>query len=294
MRGRFFAHGTVRTDIGIFGSLFNRIFVARFSNDGKSIDKLIHVPILYSPRSRIFKESSTPEVGGMENVYKKFYETYPRMGFALTGLSYNAAKQLPPSLNARAGKQHGKVPAPYELSFVLTIVAKSQFEALQIVEQIIPHFKPNITLSVKSEVFDKRTRDFTVHLNSVAFEDDYDNLDKERYVVYNLEFTVRTSFWSYVHGADIELAKFVECGGKVDIPIDENWPGDGDNESDGVLIEKVIMDTHHFGVWPQIWPTIERETITARTDGDQILGYEVHTESEPEHQIPVDYSTSEE
>lgn len=296
MKGRYFAHGHVRTVIGIFGYVFNRILISRFSDDGTAIDKLVHVPIIHVPRSRIYKHiPANDELVAQTKFFEKYYAVFPRMAFQFNGLTYKADEQLSPSINYKSGRQFGKVPAPYELDFSLVVVARGQLDALQVVEQIIPMFRPNLVVELKSEVFDLNTRQINIHLSSISHEDNYEDLETERFVTYTLNFTVSTPFWGFVTNADIEYAKFVECGGKVDVPIDENWPGNPDDGSEtDVLIEKVVVDLHDIGVWPQIWPTLERWTLTNTKDDDgNINGVLVTTEASPEAQIPTDYVTSE-
>ena len=61
-------------------------------------------------------------------------------------------------------------PAPYDLNFTLSVLAKNMNDALQIVEQILPYFQPEYTVTMK--MIDTMTdyRDVPIVLNSVAME----------------------------------------------------------------------------------------------------------------------------
>ncbi|QIG73792.1 tail sheath stabilizer [Rhizobium phage RHph_N34] len=289
MRRRYYAHGQIRTLIGVFGALFNKLYVANFSNDGKQIDKLTHVPIIYLPKSRVFKNdldvTDTTRLSKTDlDKMKRYYEVMPRMGFEFKGLTYNPEVQQAPSLNYRSGKQFGRVPAPYNLEFELNILVRDQSTGLQIIEQIISVFKPNVTIEVRNTAFDKNLQDVNVVLNSITFDDSYKELGETRQILYELSFSLSSQFWPYVVGADIEIGKFVECGGKVDYPIDPNWPSDDDeNGNDEDLIEKIIIDTHDMAVFDKFWPTWYRDTIQ-EVDG-QIVS---KTDENPLGPIPED------
>jgi hypothetical protein len=42
-----------------------------------------------------------------------------------------------------------RAPAPYNLDISMYVITKTQEDALQIIEQILPYFNPEYTLSVK-------------------------------------------------------------------------------------------------------------------------------------------------
>ena len=267
IKRRFFSHGHIRTFVGIFGSVFNKVFVARFSDDGTSIDKLVHVPIVYLPRSRIFLNSLKPTGpnGPDEAVMRNFSSTFPRMAYEFKGVSYIPERQYQKDRFKKVGTRFGKTPVPYSLSFELNIVARDQLTAAQVLEQIIPYFKPSITIEYKSEVFENVNGEADLVLTSINLDDDWSELDKSRQVVYTLSFELVANFWPYVTGADIVLKDFVGNGGEISVPIAELCPDQngGEDIQEGTLITSVVVDTHNFDVYPNFWPAIERTTITA-------------------------------
>jgi hypothetical protein len=292
MKRRYFAHGNVRTLIAAFGAMFNKTYVATFSDDGTAIDKLVHVPLMYLPRSRIFKFENTITNNLSKtdlDRYNRFYEVYPRMGFEWKGMDYDASRQLPQSLNKRVGKQAGKVPAPYNHQFELTILTRDQSTMFQILEQITAYFRPNVTLTIQHTAFDGASEDINININNVVVDDETSEYDHARVVMAKLTFTAQTSFWPYVLNADIEIGKFVECGGKVDYPIDPLWPKDPSDDNGEIdLIEKIIIDTHEMAVFDNIWPTIDRTTSFYDAQGK----FQTIVDENPPSQIPEDYAAT--
>ena len=89
------------------------------------------------------------------------------------------------------------MPIPYNVNFELAILSKNQDDALQILEQILPHFQPsfNITMNLVAELGEKR--DYPVTLLSVDYDDQYEgDYDTRRTLIYTLQFVAKT----YLYG----------------------------------------------------------------------------------------------
>ena len=82
------------------------------------------------------------------------------------------------------------------MNFQLNIYAKSQDDALQVVEQIIPYFNPQYTLSVKPFTdYPEITEDTPIVLSGVTFSDDFEgSVGQRRTIIYTLDFEMKMSF----------------------------------------------------------------------------------------------------
>jgi len=81
--------------------------------------------------------------------------------------------------------------------FAVGIIAKSQDDGLQILEQILPYFQPsfNITINMIPDMDEKK--DVAITLNNVSYEDEWDdNFLERRYITWILSFTAK----SYIYG----------------------------------------------------------------------------------------------
>ena len=86
---------------------------------------------------------------------------------------------------------------PYNINFDLNIYAKSQDDALQIVEQIFPFFTPQYTVTVKpfSNITDL-TEDVPITLTSTNFSDDFEGaIEQRRTIIYTLSFEMKINFY---------------------------------------------------------------------------------------------------
>ena len=98
------------------------------------------------------------------------------MSFEIVAMMYDASRQLPKMNYCRKGssvEDEGTrlySPSPYNISFQLSIYAKSQDDALQVVEQILPYFTPHYTLTVNPlDDFDDVKEDTPISLVGVTF-----------------------------------------------------------------------------------------------------------------------------
>ena len=209
MFGTFFYNETIKRSISVFGTLFNNIHTSKIKADGTVLSKNL-VPISYGPKQKFLlrlQDDVKAKDGNVTSI------SLPRMAFELTGFEYDASRQqnklirtqktvLETSDVGKRGFQYQ--PAPYNLTFTLSILSKNAIDALQIVEQILPYFQPEYTVSMKMVDSMSEVRDVPVFLNSVAMDDQYEGEFVERRVIeYTLEFTMKTYFFGPVYTGEV-------------------------------------------------------------------------------------------
>jgi hypothetical protein len=200
MLGDHFYHQRIRKAVAVFGSLFNDIKIIRNDAAGNVISQ-VKVPLSYAPK-RDFLDRIDAMANG-EDAERQIAVKLPRMSFEIVAMNYDATRQLPKinSCIVRGEKYDGTAqrlysPVPYNISFQLSIFAKSQDDALQIVEQIIPYFTPHYTVTVKPlSDFDIK-EDTPITLTGVAFSDDYEApLEQRRTIIYTLDFDMKIQLY---------------------------------------------------------------------------------------------------
>src|SRR5260221_11431617 len=139
---------TVRKTIVAFGNLFKDITLIKYTTDTQTEQSRITVPISYSS-----KENFITRLLDNPGLAKAVEITLPRMSFEMIGIQYNAARKLS-AFNSSFIKTTGSAVkqqyqgVPYDLRFQLYIYVRNIEEGTQIVEQILPFFNPDYTLSV--------------------------------------------------------------------------------------------------------------------------------------------------
>ena len=208
MFGTWFYNETIKRAVSIFGTLFNNIDVKDVKTDGTVLN-IRKVPISYGPRAKFLARlNNEPNT----NDGSRTAISLPRIAFELAGFEYDTARQNNKLIrNTKTTQETDKVnrkfqyaPAPYNLSFNLSVMAKSMNDALQIVEQILPYFQPDYTVTMKmiDEMVDYR--DVPIILESVDFEDNYEGgFDERRVITYNLAFKMQLYFFGPVYKGKI-------------------------------------------------------------------------------------------
>ena len=126
----------------------------------------------------------------------------PRMSFELTSLTYNPNTKLQKGIKQSFPDplDNNKMktvlgPVGYSLGVSLNIMAKNQDDALQILEQILPFFQPDYTVSIK-EVDNTFRSDQPFVLQSVSLADDYEgDFATRRVIIYTLDFETKVNFY---------------------------------------------------------------------------------------------------
>ena len=191
-----FYNESTRRMVSVFGSIFNDMEVVKKDSAGKIIQK-IKVPLGYAPRTKVLarlnEQTSDPKIA----------IKLPRMSFEISSMEYDA--------NARVSKHknYTKVivgdslqlnklgaPAVYKVGFELNILASTQDEGLQMLEQILPMFQPEYTVTIKDIPAMDITTDTPIILESVTLNDDYEgDLITRRAIIYTLSFSTRIRYY---------------------------------------------------------------------------------------------------
>ena len=202
-------HELIRKTIVAFGTLFNDLYIYRRSSTGK-INQKMKVPLAYGPKQKFLARIDQDSTRGADNV-KTTALTLPRIGFELTGLTYDPARKLNriqkfKKVKGADSKSLSNVymPVPYNVSFTLFTMAKNSEDALQIVEQILPMFQPDYTVSLNVMPQLDIVRDVPIISNDVTYEDSYDGAFTERRVLmYTLSFTAKMYLYGPVTSTSV-------------------------------------------------------------------------------------------
>lgn len=98
---------------------------------------------------------------------------------------------------------------PYKFEYVLNIYVKFIDDGLQIIEQILPSFKPFYTITMKDIAAVELHRDVNITLLNVSSEDIYDGaIDDDRTIKWSMTFSADA--WVYPPIQDGKLIKHVQ------------------------------------------------------------------------------------
>ena len=224
MFGTHFYNEGLRKLTIAFGQLFNNIVLQNTSSTG-AVTKRIRVPLAYAP-----KEKFIVRLEQQANLQddRAVSITLPRLGFEITGLSYDATRKLN-KMNktirvkeSEEGKKHNFnfTPVPYNINFSLYSFTATAENGLQIVEQILPFFQPEYTVTMNVVPELNLKRDIPIILNSVNYEDTYNGeFTQRRAVIYTLSFTAKTYLYGPMSNQKVIKEVQSDLGASTDTPL---------------------------------------------------------------------------
>ena len=227
MLGSTFYHQTIRKYVAVFGTLFNDINIERKNSSGTVVERL-KVPLAYGPKQKwlLAVQDTTAD-------RKVIATRTPRMGFAMTGISYDTARKLNTiGRNVKANTSSTTTsmvtmynPVPYNFDFELFILVKNAEDGTQILEQILPYFTPEFTVTVNTIPDMNIKADVPIVLNSSSVADEYEgDLSTRRTITWTLSFVLKGFIYPNITSG--QVIKTIEVnfripGGDTEIELPE-------------------------------------------------------------------------
>ena len=195
-----FYHGSIRKLVVAFGSLFNEVYISRKDSNGTELKK-IKVPISYGPKEKFVRKIK--ELDEADPARSTFENILPRMSFEISSMFYDTNRKLN-SLNktySRRDETDGTISyaygeVPYTFEFTLSVLNRNIDDGYQIIEQILPYFTPDFTVSMNFTDLDRKI-DVPIVLSSINTTEDYEgDMNERRLITHSLTFQAK----SYIFG----------------------------------------------------------------------------------------------
>lgn len=206
INGNVFYHGILRKTIVAFGSLFSDIYIDRKQGNsvtGETVQRL-QIPLAYAPKEKwLVRLDQDPDLT------QNTYTSLPRMSFEINGYNYDSQRKLGRVQQIKYGDGSENVktvytPVPYNIDVSLYILTKTQEDGLQIIEQILPTFTPEYTLTIKTIPEMNIIQDIPVILNNVSVVDEYDgDFQTRRFVTHTLNFELKVNLYGNVDSGGV-------------------------------------------------------------------------------------------
>jgi len=220
MLGNYFYNESTRNVVVAFGTIFNNIQLAKKDASG-NVTQTMKVPLAYGPKQKwLTRLTEDP------NLSKPVAVTLPRIGFEINGLEYDSSRKLNRMVKVKKAingvdnetLKSGFMPVPYNLSFELYIMAKNSDDALQILEQILPYFQPEYTVTLREIPELEIIRDVPITLTGINYEDNYEgDFTSRRAIIYTLSFSAK--YYLYGPVTAQSLIKTVQVDQYTDMPV---------------------------------------------------------------------------
>jgi len=205
MFGHTFYNGSIRRYVTVFGTLFNDIYLNRPDPTHNQI-QTVKVPVTYGPKEKVLARLTADPA-----INRKTSVVLPIISFEITDISYDGSRKL-----NTIGKRYKKDiddpnkmlyqynPVPYNINFSLSVLVKNTDDGTRIVEQILPFFTPEWTVTVNMIPDMDVTMDIPIVLNDVRVSDNYEgDFETRRSLEWNMTFTLKGYLYGPIHKAGI-------------------------------------------------------------------------------------------
>ncbi|MGZ4850602.1 MAG: tail sheath stabilizer and completion protein [Candidatus Bathyarchaeia archaeon] len=226
MFGQDFYFQTIRKYVSLFGTIFSEINVTRTSPANNTVD-YIRVPITYAQSEKMLTRVQEAIDGDRASESL----TLPVMSFEMTTIRYDGTRKLTTTgrsaflnVSTPSALSYQYNPVPYNIGFQLNIWVKYAEDGTKIVEQILPYFTPDFTvtvimipeLNVKAEI--------PIILESIDQKNPYEgDLKKNQPIIWTLNFTIKGNFYGPIKSGPIILFSNTN----LRIPADEVSAAEG-------------------------------------------------------------------
>ena len=200
---------SIKTHINIFGSVFDNILIKRSANT------TIKMPIAYANKDAlqqmVLRRGTDPD-----NIKDNVEMTLPRLAFELYSIRYNGEQKLNRVHEYLGHDSNFSIDSvlthvPYKLYMNLYVITNKNDDYMQVLEQILPVFTPDIKLAVNYEtanttlVFDES---LVLLNNSKEIVSEF-NFETQQKIINTLNFEMDCKF--FFNSTQKQLIKEVNC-----------------------------------------------------------------------------------
>lgn len=193
MLGNTWYFGLIRKYTSTVGTLFNDIHILREDKEGNDENQLLKVPLVYS-----VKEKVLARINQDPTIDREYAMIAPIISFELLNMEYDPSRKMATidristksSDNNKRKFQYN--PVAYNFNYRVTIYVKNTSDGLKIIEQILPMFTPDITVSADLIPEMNRPMDLPIVLNGIQMTDIYEGDFRQRKMfTYDLSITLK-------------------------------------------------------------------------------------------------------
>lgn len=200
--------GSIRNIVAAFGQLFADIHIEKEYEGGEIHD--IRVPLHYGPRHAWYEKLK--EKLRDDEQAAKISRTLPRISYEMGNLAY-ANDRKTTTVNRHVHRENGiksriyhqYAPIPYDFDFKVSIAVKNIEDGLRIMEQIIPLFRPDHTITINELPALNIKEDITVNMKGITNSDEYEGQvsGTHRVITWDLMFTIHGHIFPPIRDAKL-------------------------------------------------------------------------------------------
>jgi hypothetical protein len=209
MLGTPFTHDMIRKYVVAFGTMFNNIKLQRIEKDVAT--QWISVPLSYAPKEKWHARLTDPRITQQVAI------SLPRISYELVTATYAPERKMNTmNRHVAVATDQDKMknmfaPVPYDFQFSLFVYSRNAADASNIVEQILPFFTPEFTVTINDATDLKIDIDCPIVLNGINREDTYEgDFESRRVVTWTLDFTMKGLLFGPVRESKVIKKAYID------------------------------------------------------------------------------------
>lgn len=278
-----FYHRITRKIVVAFGTIFNNIRLVRYDRSGTTEIERINVPLSYMPKEKFFQR-----INQDPNLLRETGINLPRMVFELTGINYDPLRKTS-TFNQQFARDpttgdslKGIRSAPYNFDFTLSIYVRNTEDGTQIVEQILPYFSPDYTVSVALTSLNTVKTDVPIILNSIQSNnaDTVGGANDIRIINWDLTFTAKATLYGPISDRKVIRSStantFYFNTDSVGTNILSLNSGTGNFKIGELVYEGSTLLNANGSAFVESWDSVSNTLVVVSTKGVIKTGRELH------------------
>src|ERR1017187_2027876 len=195
-----FFYRTIRKSVLAFSTVFKDIILIKYTNDSSMIETArLTVPITYADKenfiNRLYGSSNGPPKPLQVNLPAMSFELDPNFKYQPDRKLSSFNSMVSSSTNNGQVNQQSQG-VPYDLTFYLYIYVRNVEDGNQIIEQILPFFNPDFTVTIDYLAEMGITKNVPLILDSVNQTIEHEGDETQvRTIVWTLAFTMPMNFY---------------------------------------------------------------------------------------------------
>jgi len=210
LSSRHFYHRIIRKIVVGFGTMFNDLKLYRYTKDGQTEIERITVPLSYANKEKFYVRITQDP--GLD---RSMRIQLPRMSFEMTAINYDPLRKIT-NFNPQfsPGKDGNSITTitstPYNFSFDLVLYVRNVEDGTQLIEQILPYFAPDHTISMNLTGIQGDKVDVPIVLEGLSYDIAATGSPEEtRVMTWTLTFTVQGWLYGFINDSVKVIRKSV-------------------------------------------------------------------------------------
>ena len=277
LSNQHFYHRITRKLVVAFGSMFNNLRLVRYNKAGTTEIERITVPLSYMAKEKYYQRLAQDP-----GLNQKTQITLPRMSFELTSITYDPlrkrnsfSQEFSPSSNTTV--KSAQI-TPYNYNFQLNLFVRNTEDGTQLIEQILPYFSPDYTITVDLADIGNNV-DVPIILESVDYSvtGDVGTSEELRTLVWTLQFTVKAYLYGPINSNTQIIRKstantfdstYMKTGERK---INLN-SGTGNYKIGELVFEGKTIDTANASGFVKLWNNVANQITITDVSGVLLVG----------------------